>query len=160
LQGDEWAKDDGGDDEGDEGDADESPEVGEALLEEGSEAGGCGGEVAEEGSGDEQEVDEEVEGNAGGVDGDTAGWLAQVNEGFSDGAEVEAGAEALGGEGVGREIGQLAVEAQREDDGEAKVEGVDPEECREAAEGDAEAVGEEVARVGHGMCASWCWCAG
>ena len=48
-----------------ESDADEAPEVMEALMKERGEAGGGAGEVAEEGSGNEEEVDEEIERDGG-----------------------------------------------------------------------------------------------
>src|SRR5258705_2167340 len=53
----ERAEDETGDEEGEEGDADESPEIEEALLEEGAETGRGAGLVADESAGDEEEVD-------------------------------------------------------------------------------------------------------
>jgi len=55
----ERAEDKAGDEESEESDADEAPEIEEALLEERAETGGGVGLVAEESAGDEKEVDDE-----------------------------------------------------------------------------------------------------
>jgi hypothetical protein len=63
LQKDEGAEDEAGDDEGEERDADEAPEVKQALVEERAEASGVFGLIAKEGSGNEKKVDQKIEGN-------------------------------------------------------------------------------------------------
>ncbi len=151
-EGEQRAEDDGKDEKADEGDADEAPEVEQALLEEGSEAGGGGGLVAEEGSGDEEEVDQEVGGDAGVAcleAGCSGGAFAEAEGGLGQGAEVEAADEALGGEGVVEEDGETVVQAYREEECESEVEDVGPEEGREAAEGQAKAVDEDASAFGH-----------
>ena len=72
LKDEEWAEDEAGDEEGKEGDADEAPEIEEALLEECAETGGGVGLVAEESAGNEKEVNDEKK-RDGGVTGDGAG---------------------------------------------------------------------------------------
>jgi hypothetical protein len=148
------AEDEGANDEGEEGDAEESPEVEQALVEESAEAGWRFGEVTEEGSGNEEEVDEEVDGDAGVAEGRSGivCWaFVEVLKGFCDSAEVEAAEEALCGEGVVEDGGELEVEADGEDEGQGEAEGVGPEECREAAEGQGETVEEDVAAFGHSL---------
>lgn len=63
LKEEERAEDEGGDDKREDGDADETPEVEDALLKERAEAGWGSSLIAEEGSGYEEEVDEEIEGD-------------------------------------------------------------------------------------------------
>jgi hypothetical protein len=53
--------------------------------------------------------------------------------GFADGAEIEAAGEALGGEGVIEQFGELKVEADREEQGQGEIEDVGPEKRGEAA---------------------------
>ena len=136
LEEKERAEDEAGDEKGEDGDADEAPEVEEALLEEGAETGGGVGLVAEEGAGNEEEVDEEKE-RDGGVTGDGAGvahgTFVEVEVGFADGAEIEAAGEALGGEGVVEQSGELKVEADGEEEGQGEIEDVGPEERGKAA---------------------------
>jgi hypothetical protein len=89
LKDEEWAEDEAGDKEGEEGDADEAPEIEEALLEEGAETGGGVGLVAEESAGNEEEVDDEKK-RDGGVAGDGGGGaygaFVEVEVGFAEGA--------------------------------------------------------------------------
>ncbi len=65
LKRDERAEDEGGDEEREQGDAEEAPEVEQALVEESCEASGAVGLVAEEGSGNEEEVEEQIERDGG-----------------------------------------------------------------------------------------------
>jgi hypothetical protein len=152
LKEEERAEDEAGDNDGEEGDADEAPEVEEALLEQGAEAGGGVGLVAEEGSGHEEEVDHEVKRN-GGVTSDRTcisyGTFVEVQKGFADGAEIEATGEALRGHGVIQQSGELAVEADGEDECQDEIEDVGPEERGEAAQGESQAVDENVAAFKH-----------
>jgi hypothetical protein len=108
LQEIERAEDECGDEEGEQGDADEAPEIEEALLEECAETGGGIGLVAEESAGDEKEVDDEKK-RDGGVTGDgssvACGTLVKMQVGFADGAEIEAAGETLGREGVIEQFG-------------------------------------------------------
>jgi len=153
LQDGEWAEDEGGDEKGEEGDADESPEIEEALLEECAETGGGVCLVAEESAGDEKEVEDEVK-----RDGDVTGdgtrvtyWaFVEVEVGFADGAEIEAAGEALGGEGVVEQFRELKVETDGEEEGEGEIEEVGPEKRGEAAQREREAVSEDVAAFRHG----------
>jgi hypothetical protein len=121
----ERAKDKHGDKESEESDADETPEVEKALLEQSAETSRCIGLVAEEGSGNEEKVDDEIE-RDGGVARDASGVsdgaLVEVQSGFTDGAKIEAAGEALGGEGVVKQFGELEVEADREEEGEGEIE--------------------------------------
>ena len=94
LQIGEWPEDEAADDESEEGDADESPEVEQALMEEGAEARAGVGLVDEESSRDEEEVDEDEERNGGVAEthaGIACGAFVEVKEGFAEGAEVEGG---------------------------------------------------------------------
>jgi hypothetical protein len=104
----EGAEDKCGDEKGEEGDADEAPEVKKSLLEERAETGGGVCLVAEESAGNEEEVNDEIE-RDGGVTGDGTGVsyraFVEVEVGFTDGAEIEAAREALGGEGVVEQFG-------------------------------------------------------
>jgi hypothetical protein len=153
LEEEERAEDEAGDKQGEDRDADEAPEVEEALLEERAEAGGGVGLVAEESAGDQEEVDDE-EKRDGGVTGDGSGIayraFVEVKVGFADGAEIEAAGEALGGEGVIEQFGELKVEAEGEEEGQGEVEDVGPEERGEAAQREREAVEEDVAAFRHG----------
>jgi hypothetical protein len=137
LEEKERAEDEGGDEEGEEGDADEAPEMEDALLEEGAETSGGVGLVAEECAGDEEEVDDEKKWD-GGVAGDGAGvaygTFVEMEVGFADGAEIEAAGETLGGEGVVEQFGELKVEADGEEEGQGEIEDVGPEERGEAAQ--------------------------
>jgi hypothetical protein len=148
----ERAEDEGGDEQGEEGDANEAPEMEEALLEKCAET--CGGIclVGEESAGYEQKVDEEIE-RDGGVTEDGSGVsdraLVEVQKGLAEGADVKAAEEALSGEGVVEQGGELAVEADREEEGEGEIEDIGPEQRREAAECKREAVEEDVAASGH-----------
>jgi hypothetical protein len=72
LEEKERAEDKSRDEEGEKGDADEAPEIKQALLEECSKTGGGIGLIAEESAGNEEEVGDEVQGD-GGVTGDGAG---------------------------------------------------------------------------------------
>ena len=91
-------------------------------MEEGAEAGGAFGLVAEEGSGDQKEIDQEIEGDGGVGAGSAAGrTVLQTEQSVSHGAEVEAACESLCGEGVIQEGAELAVEANGEDQGEARL---------------------------------------
>ena len=123
------------------------------MLEECSETGGCAGLVAEESAGDEEEVDEEKE-RDGGVTGGGPGvsyWaFVELEVGFADGAEIEAAGEALGGEGVVEQFGELKVEADGEEEGQCEIEEVGPEERRQTAKREGEAVEEYVAAFEHG----------
>jgi hypothetical protein len=76
----EWAKDEGGDQEGEEGDADEAPEIEQTLVKQGAETGWSTGLVDEEGSGYEEEVDEKVKRDGG---------VAEARSGVPDGALVQ-----------------------------------------------------------------------
>jgi hypothetical protein len=153
LKDEEWAEDEAGDEEGEEGDADEAPEMEEALLEERAETGGGVSLVAEESAGNEKEVDDEKKRN-GGVTGDGAGVaygaFVEVEVGFTDGAEIEAAGEALGGERVVEQFGELKVESDGEEEGQGEIEDVGPEERGEAAQREREAVQENVAAFKHG----------
>jgi hypothetical protein len=73
----------------------------------------------------------------------------KVGEDFGCGSEVEGAGEALGGQGVVEEGGELAVERDGEEEGETEAEGVGPEDGGEAAEGDPKAVEEDVAAFRH-----------
>jgi len=152
LKDEEWAEDEAGDDEGEEGDADEAPEIEEALLEECAETGGGVCLVAEESAGNEEEVNDEKK-RDGGVADDCAGvsgWaFVEVEVGFADGAEIEAAGETLGGEGVVEQFGELTVEADGEEEGQEEIEDVDPEKRGEASQREREAVGEDVAAFRH-----------
>jgi len=75
--------------------------------------------------------------------------FVEVEVGFADGAEIEAAEEALGGEGVIEQFGELKVEADGEEEGQGEIEGVGPEECGEAAQREREAVEEDVAAFRH-----------
>ena len=75
----------------------------------------------------------------------------EVEVGFADGAEIEAAGEALGGEGVVEQFGELEVEADGEEEGQEEIEDVGPEERGEAAQGEREAVEEDVAAFRHGV---------
>jgi hypothetical protein len=150
LKEEEGAEDECGDDEREEGDADEAPEVEQALMEKHAEASGTFGLVAEEGSRNEEEVDQKIEGNGGVVASPAAaGTLLKAPDRFGDGAEVEAAYEALSREGVIHHGAQLTVETDGEEQGETKIEGVGPENSREAAEGEPQAVEKDVAVFGH-----------
>ena len=114
LQKGEWDEDDGGDENGEESNAEEAPEIEEALVKQGAETCGSFGLVTEESSGNEQEVDDEIERDGGVAEaeaGATDGTVVEVQIGFSNGAEVEAAGEALGGEGVIKQFGKLEIEA-------------------------------------------------
>jgi hypothetical protein len=108
----------------------------QALLEECAEPGGGVCLVAEESAGNEEEVNDEKE-RDGGVSGDRAGvtcWaLVEMEIGFPKGAEIEAAGEALGGEGVVEQSGELKVQADGEEESQGEIEDVGPEECGEAA---------------------------
>jgi hypothetical protein len=137
LEEEERTEDEAGDKQGEDRDADEAPEVEQALLEERAEAGGGVGLVAEESTGNEEEVDDE-EKRDGGVTGDGSGIayraFVEVEVGFADGAEIEAAREALGGgEGVVQQSGELKVQADGEEEGQGEIEDVGPEERGEAA---------------------------
>jgi hypothetical protein len=136
LQEKERAEDQAGDEEGEEGDANEAPEIDKALLEERAEAGGGVGLVAEESAGNEEEVNDEKE-RDGGVTSDGAGvacWaLVEMEVGFADRAEIEAAGKALGGEGVVEQPGKLKVQADGEEEGQGEIEDEGPEERRETA---------------------------
>ena len=154
LKEEERAEDDGADEKSEQSDADESPEVEEALLKQRAETRGCGGLVAEERTGDEEEIDEEVERN-GGVAGYASGisdWsFVEMKEGFAEGAEIEAAGEALGGERVIQKFGEPQVKADGEEKGETEIEEVGPKERRESAQGDGESVRKDVAAFLHGQ---------
>jgi hypothetical protein len=155
LEEEERAEDEGRDEEGQDGDADEAPEKKKALLEEGAEAGWGVCLVAKEGAGNEEEVDEEIERDGGvaeGGPGVSGRAFVEVQVGFADGAEIEAAGEALGGQGVIEQFGELKVEADGEEEGEGEIEDVGPEERGEAAQREREAVEEDVAAfsVGYG----------
>ena len=111
------------------------------------------GLVAEEGAGNEEEIDEEEE-RDGGVAGCGAGGayraFVEMDVGFADGAEIEAAGEALGGEGVVEEFGELTVEAEGEEEREGEIEEVGPEQRGEATQREREAVEEDVAAFRHG----------
>jgi hypothetical protein len=149
----EWAEDEGEDEEGKESDADEAPEIEEALLKECAETGGGVGLVAEESAGDEEEVNDEKE-RDGGVAGDgpgvSRGTFVEVQVGFADGAEIEAAGETLGGERVVEQFGELKVEADGEEEGQDEIEEIGPEERGEAPQREREAVSEDVAAFRHG----------
>jgi hypothetical protein len=152
LKEEERAEDESGGEEGEEGDADEAPEIEQTLVKQSAEAGRGVGQVAEEGSGYEEEVDEEVKGNGGVAEagsGACDGVFMEVQVGFADGAEVEAAGETLSGQGVVEKGGDLEVERDREEEGEDEVEGVGPEERREASQSEGKAVEEDVAAFGH-----------
>jgi hypothetical protein len=89
LKDEEWAKDEAGDEEGEEGDADEAPEIEEAVLEEHAEMGGGVCLEAKESAGNEKEVDEEKK-RDGGMVGEGAGGsygpFVEMEVGFADGA--------------------------------------------------------------------------
>jgi hypothetical protein len=146
------AEDETGDEEGEDGDADEAPEIKETLLEECAEAGGGVGLVAEESAGNEEEVNDEKE-RDGGVTGDGAGvacWaLVEMEVGFANGPEIESAGEALGSEGVVEQSGELKVQADGKEEGQGEIEDVGPEERREAAQREREAVEEDVAAFRH-----------
>lgn len=95
------AEDKAADDEGEQSDANETPEVEQALLEEGSEACRSCGLVTVEGSRDEKEVDDKKDGDRC-MTGDSAsvsyGAFVKVQEDFAYGAEIEAAGETLRGE--------------------------------------------------------------
>jgi len=153
LKDEEWAEDEAGDKEGEEGDANEAPEKEEALLEECAETGGGAGLVAEESAGNEKEVNDEKE-RDGGMVRDGAGgayWaFVEMEVGFADGAEIKAAGEALGGEGVVEEFGELKVEADGEEEGQEEIEEIGPEKRGEAPQREREAVDEDVAAFKHG----------
>jgi hypothetical protein len=152
LEEEEGTKDEGRDEDGQQGDADEAPEVKQALLEKSSEARGSVSKVAEESSGDEEEVDDEKE-RDGCMTGDSGcisdGAFVKMKEDFADGAEVEAAGEALGCERVVQERGELTVDADREEKRKGEIEDVGPEKRGEAAQGKREAVEEDVAAFNH-----------
>jgi hypothetical protein len=104
----ERAKDETGDEESEDGDANESPEKEEALLEQCAETGGSVGLIAKESAGNEEEVNDEEE-RDGGVAGDRTGGccraFVEMVVGFADGAKIEAARDALRGEGVVEEFG-------------------------------------------------------
>jgi hypothetical protein len=108
LEEKERAEDEAGDEKGEDGDADEAPEIEQALLEKCAETGGGVGLVADEGARDEKEIDNEKK-RDGGVTGDgsgvACGTLVEMQVGFADGAEIEAAGEALGREGVVEQFG-------------------------------------------------------
>jgi hypothetical protein len=120
LQEKEWAEDEAGDKEGEESDADEAPEIEEAVLEEHAEMGGGVCLVAKESAGNEEEVDDEKK-RDGGMVGDGAGGsygpFVEMEVGLADGAEIKAAGESLGREGVIEQFGELKVEADGEEEG-------------------------------------------
>src|SRR5260370_42646539 len=77
--------------------------------------------------------------------------FGEMEVGFADGAEIKAAGEALGGEGVIEQFGELKVEAEGEEEGQGEVEDVGPEERGEAAQREREAVEEDVAAFRHGV---------
>jgi hypothetical protein len=147
-------EDEAGDEEGEDGNADEAPEIEEALPEEGAEPGGSVGLVAEESAGNEKEVNDEKKRDGGVARGGAgvARWaFVEVQVGFAYRAEIEAAGEALGGEGVVEQFGELTVEAEGEEKGQGEIEEIGPEERREAAQREREAVKEDVAAFRHGV---------
>jgi len=153
LKDEEWAEDEAGDDEGEEGDADEAPEIEEALLEERAESGRGVRLVAKESAGHEEKVNDEKK-RDGGVAGDGPGGshgpFVEMEVGFADGAEIKAAGEALGGEGVIEEFGELKVEADGEEEGQEEIEEIGPEKRGEAPQRERQAVDEDVAAFKHG----------
>jgi hypothetical protein len=129
--------------------------VEQALLEQGSEAGVSAGEVAEESSGNEEKVDDKKDryrrmtGNSCGV---SYGAFVKVEEDFADSAEIEAVGEALGGEGVVQQRGELAIDADREEKRKDEIEDVGPEERGKTAQSEGQAVEEDVVAFKHD-----CW---
>ena len=110
LKEEEWAEDEGRDKEGEEGDADEAPEMREALLKQGTEACGSICLVDEERSGYEEEVEQKVERDGGMAEARCRtrdGIFVKAEVGFAEGADVEAGREPLRGQGVVEEGGEL-----------------------------------------------------
>jgi hypothetical protein len=154
LKDEEWAEDEAGDKEGEEGDADEAPEIEEALLEECAETGGGVRLVAKESAGHEEKVNDEKK-RDGGVAGDGPGGshgpFVEMEVGFADGAEIKGAGEALGGEGVIEEFGELKVEGDGEEEGQGEIEDVGPEERGKAAQREKQAVDEDVAVFRHGV---------
>jgi hypothetical protein len=153
LEEEERAEDETGDEQSEDGDANEAPEKEQALLEEGTEAGAGVCLIAEEGAGNEEEIDEKEE-RDGGVAGCGAGGtdrpFVEMEVGFADGAEIEAAGEALRGEGMVEEIGELSVDAQGEEEREGEIEEVGPEQRGKATQREREAVEEDVAAFRHG----------
>jgi hypothetical protein len=70
--------------------------------------------------------------------------------GFADGAEIKAAGEALGGEGVIEEFGELKVEGDGEEEGQEESEEIGPEKRGEAPQRERQAVDEDVAAFKHG----------
>jgi hypothetical protein len=137
LEKHQWTEDESADDRCQEGDADETPEIEKALFEERAEASGRVCLIAEECAGNEKKVDEEVErdGKVTGLrSGVPDGAFMEMQVGFADGAEIEAAGEALGGERVIQQFGELEVEADREEEGEGEIEDVGPEKSGKATQ--------------------------
>jgi hypothetical protein len=147
----EGAEDDAEGDEGEDGDADESPEVKEALVEEGAEAGGGAGEIAEENAGGEDEEDKDVDGDAGGVACEGSGAFVDAADDLGESTEVEAADEALGEERVVEDFAELRVEAEAKEQREAEADEIGPEDGREAPDGEEEAVEKDAAMSGHAV---------
>jgi hypothetical protein len=73
-----------------------------------------------------------------------------MDVGFADGAEIEAAGEALRGERMVEEFGELTVEAHGEEESEPEIEEVGPDERGKAAQREREAVEQDVAAFRHG----------
>src|ERR1700754_1318291 len=154
LKEEERGKDEGGDDEREEGDANEAPKVDQALMKQRADAGGRLSLITEESSGNEEEIEEQIERDRCVADGGTGvscGTFVKVQESFADHTQVEATGEALGGERVIEQGGELAVEAERKQEGEQKVGGVGPQEGGKAAESHGQTVEEDVAAFKHAL---------
>lgn len=116
LEEDERAEQKCRDEDGEEGDPDKTPEVDQALVEEGAEAGGAFALVAEESSGDQEEIDQEIQGDSGKGAGVAARRsILQAEQGTSCGGQVKAACESLCGERVIHDGTELGVEADGED---------------------------------------------
>jgi hypothetical protein len=148
----ERAQDETGDEQSEDGDANETPEKEEALLEERAEARAGVGLVAEESAGNEEEIDEEKEGDRG-VPGDCTGVccrvFVEVVVDFAYGAEIEAAGEALRGEGVVEEFGKLEIEAEGKEKGQGEIGDIGPEERGKAAQREREAMEEDATVFRH-----------
>jgi hypothetical protein len=77
------------------------------------------------------------------------GAFVKVDVGFAEGAEIEAAGEALGSEGMAKEVGKLEVEADGEEECQGEVEDVDPEKRGEATQREGQAVEEDVTTFVH-----------